>query len=72
VTRWREVPDADATYWRVKCDSCGHVEVKGSPRNVALHRKGHAKAMHKGVPQRFTVTPLVRDDSPSLWDSKLP
>jgi hypothetical protein len=72
VTRWREVPDAEATYWKLTCNACGSVAVKASRRNVQLHRQGHAKALHQGVPQSFTVTPLVRDDSPSLWDSKLP
>jgi hypothetical protein len=61
--KWREVPDAEATYWRVKCDGCGSVVVKASRHNVMLARKGHAKAMHQGVPQSFTVTPLVRDDN---------
>jgi hypothetical protein len=59
-SKWTETTAAAATYWKVKCLTCGAEWVKASPRNVELCKVGHHGKSHYGHPMDYSVVPMRR------------
>ena len=60
---WATAPDAEANYWKVRCNTCGFENVKASKRNVELCRIGHHRSRHYGHPMDYSIVPMKRTET---------
>jgi len=60
-SKWTEVPAGEATYWKVRCNTCGSEWVKASERNVVLCKMGHHRGSHFGHPMDYSIVPMKRN-----------